>query len=150
LGIYKYIEKKSQQLGINFSTATHRLHREIFFKLVQACGLDACFRCNKLIETWQELSVDHKQPWQDVSVDLFWDLNNIAFSHKFCNGSAARRKGNVESLKTQQMGKYRLAPVGMVWCGGHKEYLPMDQFYRNKRNPSGYGCYCKSCIKIYG
>lgn len=39
-----------------------------------------------------ELSIEHKTPWLDSEDPkaLFFDLNNIAFSHLSCNVSAAK------------------------------------------------------------
>ena len=42
------------------------------------------------------MSIDHKTPWlhSEDPRGLFFDIDNIAFSHKSCNYSAARnRKG---------------------------------------------------------
>lgn len=30
-------------------------------------------------------SIEHIEPWIGVDPDLFWDLDNITFSHKKCN-----------------------------------------------------------------
>ncbi|MEK7738413.1 MAG: hypothetical protein AAB326_00060 [Pseudomonadota bacterium] len=34
------------------------------------------------------MSTDHKEKWLDSNINLFWDINNIAFSHMKCNTSA--------------------------------------------------------------
>jgi hypothetical protein len=73
-----------------FGTAQGRLKKRIFFSLVQRLGLDICFRCGKRILTAEDLSCDHKKPWLDISLELFWDLDNIAFSHRGCNSAAFR------------------------------------------------------------
>ena len=83
-------DKKNKQLGINFSTAQHRLRKKLFFMLVRRLKLDTCYRCKHLIVESDDLSIDHKKPWLDNDTRLFWDLGNIAFSHKSCNSSAAR------------------------------------------------------------
>ena len=83
-------EKKSKQLGLNYSTAQHRLRKKIFFMLIQRLKLDECFQCNNLIVEIDDLSIEHKKPWLDVDTRLFWDMGNIAFSHIGCNSSAAR------------------------------------------------------------
>jgi hypothetical protein len=49
------------------------------FDLLQRHGENICFRCGDKIESAAELSIEHKQPWLDVSAELFWDLSNIAF-----------------------------------------------------------------------
>ena len=84
-------DKKSLQLGIPHGTANARLRKTILFHLLKKHGENICFRCNKIIETEDSLSIEHKQPWLDVSVDLFWDLDNIAFSHLVCNCKDSRR-----------------------------------------------------------
>lgn len=84
-------DKKRQQLGMAIGTASARLRKMILFDLVRRLGLDVCFRCGKLIEAVENLSIEHKQPWLDVSPDLFWDLSNIAFSHLVCNCAGGRR-----------------------------------------------------------
>ena len=83
-------EKKSKQLGMNHSTAQGRLKKRILFMLVQRLKLDTCFQCKNLIVDVDDLSVDHKKPWLDEDTRLFWDMGNIAFSHRDCNSLAAR------------------------------------------------------------
>jgi hypothetical protein len=55
------------------------------FNLLQKYAEDACFRCGEKIERIEDLSIEHKKPWEGISVELFWDLDNIAFSHLRCN-----------------------------------------------------------------
>lgn len=84
-------EKKRKQLGMAAGTANARLRKLILFSLVQKTEQDICFRCGKRIETVDELSIEHKKDWLDVSVELFWDLDNIAFSHLSCNVAASKK-----------------------------------------------------------
>lgn len=135
------MDKKSKQLGMNFSTASARLDRMILFMLVKECNRDTCYRCNKKIERYQDLSTEHKEPWQDIDSALFWDLDNISFSHRSCNAAAGARgrlPGNEKASK---------APFGTVWCSGHKDYLPKENFHREARNKSGFSSLCKKCYK---
>lgn len=85
-------DKKSKQLGMSFGTAQNRLRKQIMFDLLNRLDKLLCFRCSKKITTVHELSVDHKQPWLDSETDLFWDLNNIAFSHLSCNCKARKSR----------------------------------------------------------
>ncbi len=80
-------KKKSIQLGMPHGTATNRLRKKILFSLIQNAGLDNCFQCGKIIEKIDNLSIEHKIPWLNSSnpTGLFFDLDNIAFSHLFCN-----------------------------------------------------------------
>jgi len=81
------------QLGMPQGTASHRLRKMILFQLLQVTGLDTCYQCKKTIKTVEELSIDHKVPWLDSKNprELFFDLDNIAFSHLKCNQLASRR-----------------------------------------------------------
>ena len=92
-------EKKTKQLGMHYSTAQHRLRKKILFMLVQRLKLDTCFQCKQLIVEIDDMSIDHKKPWLGEDTRLFWDLGNIAFSHRSCNSAAARyitKKGRVK------------------------------------------------------
>lgn len=85
--------KKEKQLGMPIGTASNRLRKLIFFELVVATGNNICYRCGKEIETPKELTVDHKKDWLDKKnpIRLFFDLNNIAFSHHSCNAAAGKK-----------------------------------------------------------
>lgn len=89
---------KDRQLGMSHGTAANRLRKMILFKLIQQLGLDICFQCTKPIYKIDNLSVEHKIPWLNSNdpVGLYFDLENIAFSHLSCNISAGvtSNKGN--------------------------------------------------------
>jgi hypothetical protein len=74
---YPSIEKKSEQLGMSFGTACHKLRKSIMFLLAQETGRDICVRCGERIETVNDFTIEHIKPWLDVNVSLFWDLDNI-------------------------------------------------------------------------
>jgi hypothetical protein len=74
-----------EQLGMPHGTASARLRKAILLYLLQQLGEDFCYRCGGQIETPEELSIEHKKDWQGVDPALFWDLDNIAFSHRLCN-----------------------------------------------------------------
>ncbi len=76
---------KAEQLGMPFGTASHRLRKLLMFKFAKELGYDKCFQCGYSIETAEELSIEHKKPWFNNDPELFWDLQNIAFSHMRCN-----------------------------------------------------------------
>lgn len=82
--------EKSRQLGMPLGTAQGRLRKIVLFSLLARVGENICYRCKNLIESSDELSMEHRQPWLHVSVDLFWDIDNIAFSHHSCNSGSAR------------------------------------------------------------
>lgn len=93
-GMKNSIKEKSSQLGINFSTASNRLRRNVMFHLLCKTGENTCHRCGKKIEIVDDLSIDHKQDWMYAknAKELFYDIDNIAYSHKRCNTIAGLDK----------------------------------------------------------
>lgn len=85
--------KKQKQLKIAFGTANNRLRKEILFKYVQKAGENFCYRCAAEITSCEDFSIEHKIPYLDSldPIALFFDLDNIAFSHLSCNIKAGRR-----------------------------------------------------------
>lgn len=96
--------KKREQLGMDDSTASHKLRKLILFSLVQQTAQDVCFRCQTKIETVKDFSIEHKIPWLDSNnpVNTFFDLTNIAFSHLKCN-IADRRKPNKKYFTNDEL-----------------------------------------------
>ncbi len=84
--------EKSIALGMNYSTASNRLRKMIMWKFVVDTGQDVCFRCSSKIELISDLSIEHKDEWQQATNprESFFDLDNIAFSHLTCNIRAAQ------------------------------------------------------------
>jgi hypothetical protein len=91
-GYTKYNKKVAKFLGVNKSTAMNRLRKSIMFQLLKKVGLDRCYQCKMLIKDISELSIEHKKSWIWKDPNLFWDLDNIAFSHLSCNSSAGQTK----------------------------------------------------------
>jgi hypothetical protein len=127
--------KKNEQLGMPIGTAQNRLVKLLILHMARALHKDNCFRCGKRIESVHELSIDHKKPWLDVSVTLYWDMDNVVFSHRSCNSKASRKTWS-RVLK---------APEGKAWCRGHQKYLPKSKFHKNKTTLAGVQGHCKLC-----
>jgi hypothetical protein len=94
--------KKREQLGMDPGGASVRLNRDLLFKFVMSSG-EKCFRCGGEL-TRETFSIEHKEPWLDSHdpVKLFFDLDNVAFSHKVCNYRAARRPNKKYSSVSEQ------------------------------------------------
>jgi hypothetical protein len=94
---------KTKQLGMPFSKANYTLYRDIMYHLAIKSGLDLCVHCNKPLSR-DTFSVEHKISWQnsDNPVELFFSMDNIAFSHLSCNISVARKATRVYSDKERQ------------------------------------------------
>ena len=87
-------KRQTIQLGMPYGTANGRLRKMVLFDLLKKHGENRCYRCSGEIAKCDDLSIEHKKAWLNVDVELFWDLDNIAFSHLKCNSSfGARRKG---------------------------------------------------------
>jgi len=97
----KHNKRKSQELKMSFGKANAILRKSILFNLVQKCNLDICYRCNKKIENIRDLSIEHKIPWLDSKnpVELFFDLDNVAFSHLKCNKKRYKKMSKEFCLK---------------------------------------------------
>lgn len=96
--------KKQEQLGMNPSTASNRLVKDILFFFVQNNDIK-CYHCNKEMSR-EDFSIEHIKPWLDSEdpVKLYFDLNNISFSHLKCNREAARpRKHRHPSRKAYEV-----------------------------------------------
>lgn len=82
----------AQQLGMSLGTATGRLRKLLLFRQLKKHNENICSRCGKSIELVEELSTEHTKPWEGRSAELFWDLDNVAFSHTRCNVPFAHTK----------------------------------------------------------
>jgi hypothetical protein len=77
--------EKDVTLGMPHGTAANRLRKILLFECLRRHNENVCVRCQETIGTVDELSIEHIKPWESVSAELFWDLNNVAFSHMVCN-----------------------------------------------------------------
>lgn len=107
------IEKKNKQLGMPLGTASARLRKKILFSLIKECGKNVCYQCGKPIETEEELSIEHKIPWLDSNnpKELFFSIDNIAFSHLRCNCAARRETDICRKIKVDRARNGKLNKV---------------------------------------
>lgn len=82
-------DKKKIQLGMNPSTASHRLVKDLLWSFVSKQN---CYRCDQEMSR-DSFSIEHIEPWLDSDdpVGLYFNIDNISFSHLSCNSSAARK-----------------------------------------------------------
>ena len=81
------LQHKEDRLGDKWGTANNTLRKSVMFMLVKKCQMDDCYRCGKKIRQLNDFTVDHKQNWLYATnpAKTFFDVSNIAFSHKGCN-----------------------------------------------------------------
>ncbi len=125
------MNKKDEQLGMSFGTASNRLRKMVLFDLLKRHDENVCYRCEEIIDSCDSLSMEHKEAWLNVSVDLFWDLDNIAFSHMKCNISTPKPTKKIEGEN--------------YWCYQCKTFLSISSFGEDKTRWSGLRDVCKSC-----
>jgi len=85
-------ETKTDQLGMNPGTASNRLKKNLLFEFAKRLDMHWCYQCGAEIKDCDDFTVEHKTPWlhSEDPKGLFFDIDNIAFSHKSCNYSASR------------------------------------------------------------
>jgi hypothetical protein len=84
------MDKKQQQLGMNPSTAAHRLRVDLLFQFAIQLGYK-CHHCDGELSR-DTFSIEHKTAWIDAEDPkaMFFDLSNIGFSHLGCNSRNKR------------------------------------------------------------
>lgn len=99
------MDKKQKQLGMNPSTASHRLIKDLLFDFILK-GRHKCYKCDGKL-TRETFSIEHIIPWLDSDnpSELFFSLDNIAYSHLSCNSRDARR--NYTKAKHGTQNKYK-------------------------------------------
>lgn len=105
------VARKSKLLGMPFGTASGRLRKMLMFSLVQRLGIDICHQCKRLIETTEELSIEHESGWQlaDDPVHAFFDLSQVSFSHLDCNIRAGARPTKIYASRREKNRAYSRA-----------------------------------------
>jgi hypothetical protein len=128
------IDKKKEQLGMNPSTASGRLVKDILWSFIVKNCQDNCCKCGNQM-TRETFSIEHVKPWLDSDnpVDLYFDLDNISFSHLTCNIADARRP-EAKSKEEAQAHKNE-------WARNRWQSLPKEERQRiRKLKRLKYGC----------
>lgn len=126
-------KEKAATLGMPHGTAASRLRKMLLFRQLKKHGENVCVRCSQVIELIEDLSVEHIKPWEGVSAELFWDLDNVSFSHTKCN--RPHRNGPPPMYR----------PEGFNWCYRCKAMKPVEQFYKCAGRPLGLANSCIDC-----
>ena len=85
-------QEKTRQLGMDPGTASNRLKKTLLFEFAKKLDMHWCYQCGAEIVDCDKFTVEHKTPWlhSEDPKGLFFDIDNIAFSHKSCNYLASR------------------------------------------------------------
>lgn len=103
----KIMNNKKQQLGMAPSNARNQLIRMIIFDFICKENI-VCYRCetNMSLENY---SIEHKIAWlhSEDPVGLYFNLDNVTFSHLQCNVEARRHiKNNMVKHGLSRYNKY--------------------------------------------
>jgi len=103
---------------MSINKARNDLNNSILFNLVKECGDNVCYRCGKTIEKVEELSIEHKEPYlfSENAKELFFDLNNITFSHRKCNCITHRKNLRSEDEKGLNANEINKKYLGMTYA----------------------------------
>lgn len=129
-------------LGMSHGAACSRLRKMVLFRQLRKYGDNVCVRCEKIIESIDELSIEHVKPWEGRSAELFWDLDNVAFSHIRCN-QADRLTRSKEVGEKQRL----IGPEGTSWCYSCKAFVNLDKFWKHSGTWRGVKNSCIECCK---
>jgi len=68
--------------------------------MARQLDMDVCCRCGEKIKDIEKFTIDHVQPWENQADarTLFFDLENVAFAHRYCNCTA---RYNLEKVIVQ-------------------------------------------------
>jgi hypothetical protein len=91
-------EKREKQLGMGHGKAQAILRKIIMFDMAKRLNVNFCYKCGSEIENIDDFTIEHKEPWLDSENpnELFFGMDNIAFSHFICNVSTARQNRTVK------------------------------------------------------
>lgn len=116
---------------MNPSTASGRLIKDLLWNFIVEAGKNKCYKCGQEMNR-ETFSVEHKIPWLDSDDPkrLFFDLNNIAYSHLICNIKAARCPHKYEDRNEAYNARKRSA---RNWKHKHRVYDPQERKERYER-----------------
>lgn len=127
------------QLGMPHGTAANKLRKNIMFDMCRRLNENICHKCGDEIIHVDDLSIEHKLPWEGRDANLFWDLSNIAFSHIQCN--------RCHFYKNDSQTRRKIGPDGTAWCRTCNDFLPVDNFAKDATRWHGLRNICKDCLK---
>lgn len=80
----------------------YTLSQDLLFDFVIKAG-HTCFRCKKSL-TRNDFTIEHKVPWLKApnASELYYSLDNIAYSHLRCNSAASRRPNKLNRTKEEK------------------------------------------------
>jgi len=93
-------KQKESQLGMKLCQARTLLHRKLIFSLIEKSDQNLCFKCSRPM-TENNYSIEHRDEWlyADDPVKAYFNMDNIAFSHRKCNKGNRGRGSKSKTTK---------------------------------------------------
>jgi hypothetical protein len=104
-----------------------------------------CIDCGKT----DNLEIDHRDPSQKVSHSIWsWSLERRDEEAAKCDVRCHachvnRHRGDARDWAVVL--RRDDGPSGTAWCGNHRNYLPINQFSKDRRSWNGLEDRCKKC-----
>lgn len=119
----------SDELGMSMGKARNILIRKLMWQMIVETGRTSCYHCGKEM-TEDNYSIEHVIPWRysEKPSEMFFELDNISYSHHSCNSAAARR----------------VSETGTVVNRVEKPIVHGTSYAYQKR-----GCRCEDCSVAY-
>lgn len=126
---------KRPRLKLLRKRSRHTLAQDILFDFIVKAG-HVCFRCGKKLNR-NDFTIEHKVPWlgEENYLELYYDLENIAYSHLGCNIAAAR-KPTKKHNSVEERKAFKLKRARELWNELDKDFRKA----RRKRSYEKYGC----------
>ena len=133
------------QLGMPQGTASAKLKKALLYDMAKKLDRDICYRCGVKIGSIDEFSIEHKVNWLNSgrALELFLDINNIAFSHHLCNIRASAHKGPNKGGDNPTA--RRKVVDGRLLCRSGNHYVPTALFGKDHTAFLGYTSKCRQC-----
>jgi hypothetical protein len=100
--------------------------------------------------SWERLELDHDDPSTKISHVVFsWGDAKRLYELSKCRARCHKchvKKSVRECFERGIYGMFKKKIVdGKAWCHGHKDYLPVEMFHKDKYAANGCYMCCKEC-----
>jgi hypothetical protein len=111
------------------------LAQDLLFDFVIKAG-HKCFRCGEELRR-KDFTIEHKTPWlgSEDPLGLYFDLENIAYSHAACNYRAGRRPNKLNRT-SDELKAVNAARERAKWNSLDKDFRKA----RRRLSYEKYGC----------
>lgn len=108
---------------MSYGTASHRLVKDLLYNYI--ASKEVCYQCGKPMSR-DDFSIEHKEPWLDSEdpAGLFFNLENVAFSHLACNIKASRSAKRGTTQYPEHIGQSRTRSPSKVANDRRRRYDP--------------------------